>query len=411
MLAPQLPYPPHQGTSMRNFNLLVHLARRHEVHLCCFSPPNTPPDALESLRAHMSAYCAQVVTVPQPTRSLGHRLWTTLTSSRPDMAYRLASPAMHAALSRLLAQTRLDVIQFEGIEMIPYLPTVLAHVGQNSSPVIVFDDHNAEYLLQKRVFESDLRVPRRWPGAAYSLIQWQKLARYEAWACRRADAVVAVSEQDAAALRRLVPGFEVTVVPNGVDVGTYASFQNATPLLPPHSLLFTGTMDFRPNVDAVLWFADHVWERVRVAVPDVQFYIVGQRPHRRLDALRGRSGIVITGGVPDTRPYFADAEVYVIPLQSGGGTRLKVLEALAMKKPIVSTTMGCDGYPLTSGREVILADDPAGFAQAVIALLNDPARRKALGEAGFAFAQRYDWANLVPQLEQVYCCAASPSRF
>jgi len=252
------------------------------------------------------------------------------------------------------------------------------------------------------VFESDIRVPRRWIGALYSLIQWQKLARYEAWACRQADAVIAVSEQDAAALRRLVPGLQVTVVPNGVDVSVYAAFHHPTPLLPPHSLLFTGTMDFRPNVDAVLWFVEHVLERVRAAVPDVQFYIVGQRPHRRLDVLKGRPGIVITGSVPDTRPYFADADIYVIPLQSGGGTRLKVLEAMAMKKPIVSTTMGCDGYPLTPGHEAILADDPAQFAQAVIDLLNDPERRKALGEAGFVLAQRYDWANIVPQLEQVY---------
>ncbi|MBN1934736.1 MAG: glycosyltransferase, partial [Anaerolineae bacterium] len=226
--------------------------------------------------------------------------------------------------------------------------------------------------------------------------------RYEAWACRSVDAVTAVSDQDAAALRRLVPNLDVTVVPNGVDVAAYTLFQPAAPILPPHSLLFTGTMDFRPNVDAVLWFADQVFGRIRSRVPDAQFYVVGQRPHRRLDALKERPGIAITGSVPDTLPYFASADVYVIPLQSGGGTRLKVLEAMAMKKPIVSTTMGCDGFGLTSGQEALLANDPAQFAQAVISLLNDPSRCKKLGEAGFEFAKQYDWTNIVPRLESVY---------
>lgn len=399
MLVPQLPYPPQQGTTLRNFNLIAHLSRRHEIHLCCFVPPGRTLEEVEPLQA----CCASITAVPQPARSLRQRVWTTLTSPRPDMAYRLASTEMTAQLRRVLAPPRFDVIAFEGIEMIPYLPLVLDQLkGQSPRPLLAFDDHNAEYVLQKRVFESDMGTPRRWPGALYSLIQWKKLARYEAWACRSVDAVTAVSDQDAAALRRLAPDLDVTVVPNGVDVAAYTSFQPGTPILPPHSLLFTGTMDFRPNVDAVLWFADRVFERIRARVPDAQFYVVGHRPHRRLDALKARPGIVITGSVPDTRPYFASAAVYVIPLQSGGGTRLKVLEAMAMKKPIVSTTMGCDGFPLTSGQQAILADDPAQFARVVVALLNDPAGGQRLGEAGFAFAGQYDWANIVPLIESVY---------
>ncbi|MBN1935678.1 MAG: glycosyl transferase family 1, partial [Anaerolineae bacterium] len=172
MLVPQLPYPPHQGTALRNFNLIAHLSCRHEIHLCCFLPPGRTLEGITPLQE----CCASITAAPQPTRSMGRRLWTTLTSSRPDMAYRLALPEFKARLRQVLARSRFDVIEFEGIEMIPYLPAVLDQVqGQSPRPCIVFDDHNAEYMLQKRVFESDIGAPRRWPGALYSLIQWKKL--------------------------------------------------------------------------------------------------------------------------------------------------------------------------------------------------------------------------------------------
>ncbi|MBN1580895.1 MAG: glycosyltransferase [Anaerolineae bacterium] len=403
VLAPQLPYPPHQGTSLRNFNLVAGLSRRHHVHLLCFTTPESRLDQIQPLRE----VCESIDTVPQPARTTSQRLWTTLTSTLPDMAHRLASPAFDEKLRQSLTRHTFDIIEFEGIEMIPYLRTVL-ECPKKGSPHIIFDDHNAEYVLQKRVFESDIVRPPRWPGAVYSFIQWHKLVRYEAWACRQVDAVAAVSAQDAAALQRIVPDLDVAVVPNGVDISLYESFVPDESFLPPHSLVFTGKMDFRPNVDAVLWFAQRVFPLVRERVPDAQFFIAGQRPHRRLDSIKTMPGITITGFVPEILPYIAGAAVYVIPLQSGGGTRLKVLEAMAMRQAIVSTSMGCDGYPLTSGREAILADDPAQFANNVVVLLHHPERRRALGEAAFQFAQQYDWANIVPQLEAIYPPNANP---
>jgi glycosyltransferase involved in cell wall biosynthesis len=165
-------------------------------------------------------------------------------------------------------------------------------------------------------------------------------------------------------------------------------------------------MDYRPNIDAVLWFAEHVYPLIRGQVPDVHFYIVGRRPHSRLDPLRELPGVVITGDVPDTRPYIRAASAYVIPLLSGGGTRFKVLEAMAMQCPIVSTSMGCDGFPVVSGREVLLADEPEAFAAQVVGLMRDERQRQMLGEAGLAFAERYDWSTIVPLLEEAYRDAA-----
>ncbi len=322
-----------------------------------------------------------------------------LTTRQPDMALRLASEAYARRLADWLANESFDVVQIGGIEMAPYLDVLEM---ARPRPRIVFDNLNCEYLLQKRAFLTDLRAPTRWPGAAYSFVQWHRLRRYEAQVCRRAEHVLAVSDVDALMLRKLSPGSDVSVVPNGVDTQTYTQ----TPT-PPNSqtptLVFTGTMDFRPNVDAILWFARHVLPQVQAQAPDVHLFVVGQRPHRRMEGLRDNPAITLTGWVEDTRPFIASAAVYVAPLRIGGGTRLKLLEAMAMGKAVVATRLGAEGYPVTDGRELLLADTPSDFAAAVVALLRAPERRAELGRVARAFVeQQYDWRAIVPRVEAVY---------
>jgi glycosyltransferase involved in cell wall biosynthesis len=384
---------------MRNYGLIAGLAQRHQVHLLSLLAPGDDLGRAQPLQT----ICETLDGVPQPVRTRRQRLWELLTSPLPDMAHRLASPGFECLLRQMVGQYRFDVIQFEGIELIPYLPAVRGHDRcVETRSCLVFDDHNAEYVLQRRVFEMDVRLPHRLPGALYSLVQWQRLKRYEAWACRHADLVVAVSEPDAEALRSIVPEQPIAVVPNGIDVAACRLPVGQQVAMPPHGLVFTGKMDFRPNVDAALWFARQVLPSVRERVPDAQFYIVGQRPHARLDAIRHRPGVVITGRVPETKPYIANAAVYVIPLRSGGGTRFKVLEAMSIGRPIVSTSMGCDGFPVTSGREVILADEPRTFADRVVDLLLEPRRGEALIKAASEFVMAYDWSAVVPRLEEAY---------
>jgi glycosyltransferase involved in cell wall biosynthesis len=237
----------------------------------------------------------------------------------------------------------------------------------------------------------------------YSSIQWRKLRRFERQVCRQCDRVVCVSAADAIALQQIDPALTVHVIPNGVDTDFYRR-ENVEPLnLPPHSLVFTGTMDFRPNVDALMWFVQEVLPLIKARVPDVRVYVVGQRPHARLDALRDDPAVTITGAVDDTRPYIAAASVYIVPLRMGGGTRLKVLEALALQAPIVSTTLGVEGFEVTNGAELLLADDAADFARSIEELINDRERARALGQAGQSFAvQHYDWRSIVPKFEEVY---------
>jgi sugar transferase (PEP-CTERM/EpsH1 system associated) len=395
-LTPQIPYPPQKGTSMRNWGLISGLAERHQVSVLSFLDPGQSPDLDDML----TATCPIEVIEP-PERTLHHRLRDMVVTSKPDMALRLASDAYAARLADLMGEEDFDIVHVEGIEMAPYISTVRT---AGPSARLVFDDHNCEYLLQKRAFVTDLRIPRRWPGAAYSFVQWLRLRRYEAQACRRADRVIAVSEADAAALHRLVPGVQVTVAPNGIDTRIYRpAITNRKSQISKNGLVFTGTMDFRPNVDAVLWFAREVLPRVRAQIPDVHFCVVGQRPHRRLGVLGTDPVVTMTGFVDDTRPYIADAAVYVVPLRMGGGTRFKILEAMAMGKPVVSTRLGAEGFPVTHGQELLLADEPEPFADAVVSLLRSPERREALGRAGRAFVEaRYDWRAIVPLVERVY---------
>lgn len=413
VLTSELPYPPHQGMAIRAYNLFAGLQGRYRLHLLSLS---SSPDAsahAESLRGTFE----RVDVLPAPVRTKWKRLSSLFSSFLPDMALRAYSPAFERAVLDAVANNPYNVVHIESIEMAPYVMAVKrarrAHrpfwtLGLPSTNPLrfVFDDLNAEYLLQKRVFETDLRRPSRWVGAIYSFIQWQRLARYEREVCRAADRVIAVSEWDRGALTGLYGGADIHVVPNGIDAQHYLAYAPAggeASSAGGPNLVFTGKMDFRPNVDAMLWFCDEILPRIRAQIPAVRLTIVGQQPLPSVQALGALPGVSVTGFVPDVRPYVAAGDVYVVPMRMGGGTRLKVLEAMVMGKAVVSTVLGCEGYGLTPGREVIVADDPAAFAESVTALLSDEGRRAALGANARDFAaSRYDWSRIVPLLERAY---------
>lgn len=396
LLTPQLPYPPEQGTSLRNFHILRGLAQRHEVHLLSFVEPLTgdavPAPVLKDL-------CASVTTVPAPWRSRGQRLWRLLTDTDPDMAHRLASVDFTSALDEILGRLAFDVVQIEGIELVGNAPRV-----RRAQPgaAIVFDDHNAEAELQRRMFATDLRRPSRWAAAAYSFIQWRRLRRYERWACRVCDGVSVVSEADRRHLQALAPGVEPLVIPNCIDVEEYGDLDRDNAGTLQHDILFVGKMDYRPNVDAVLWFGREIWPLLRQAQPALTWAVVGKQPHPRLQPLQQTAGVTVTGAVPDVKPYLAGAKVYVMPFRIGSGTRLKLIEALASGVATVSTAVGAEGYPLIHGTHILLEDDPEAFARAVLCLLQDGEQRRRLQAAGREFAQDYDWRRVVPRFNEIY---------
>lgn len=406
IVTPQMPYPPRQGTTIRNFNLIRGLAQRHSVDLLTFLAPAEELTADNPLRS----LCGRIACVHQPLRTSAQRVRDTFTTVTPDMGLRLESPEMHALIQSWTRQTPYDAVQIEGIELAQYGQAVAGRQQAGQRPALIFDDHNCEYLLQQRNAFTDLRHPRRWPAAAYSLIQWQKLRRYEADIAGHADAVVAVSEADKHALQALHIHTPVTVISNGIDLAYYRPLEPAP--MPAPTLVFTGKMDYRPNIDAVLWFAHEVLPRIVEQAPGVRFQIVGMNPHARLDALRSHPAIEITGAVPDTRPYIQQASAYVIPMRVGGGTRFKALEAMACAAPIVSTTLGVEGLGVRDGQEMLIADTPEVFAMALLRLLADAAGagslRRQLGAQGRRFVQEhYGWEQIIPELEAVLSAACT----
>jgi sugar transferase (PEP-CTERM/EpsH1 system associated) len=406
-LTPQLPYPPRQGTTIRNYNLINQLAQRHHIDLLTFLAPG---EALATDNL-LQRLCQRVMALPQPQRSLTQRARATLFSPLPDMALRLEDVAMRDLASQWANATHYDIIQVEGIEMAQFglsaRQSAAQTAGSERRPALIFDDHNCEYLLQKRNALADLRQPQRWLAAAYSLVQWQKLRWYERSICRQAAVTVTVSTADKQALQTLAADLRVEVVSNGIDLAEYPADMTNAPVAPPYRLVFTGKMDYRPNIDAVLWFGRQVLPLIQAQESQVHFQIVGLNPHARLDELRVNPAVEITGAVDDPRPYLRNAAVYVIPLRIGGGTRFKALEAMAGAKPIVSTTLGVEGIGVQHERELLLADDAPAFAAAVVRLIRDATSggvySQQLGAEARQFVERrYRWETIIPQLEQVY---------
>ena len=388
LLTPQPPFPPRQGTAIRNWGILRHLAAHHAISLLSFAPAGVsePPPEL-------AAACRSIEFVPAPTRNLAARIGSVV-GGQADLADRLWSSQFDHALRRTLTSSEFDLVQVEGLELGRYLRTIRACVRRTP---ITYDAHNAEVTIQQRAWRSDRLVPTRWPVAAYSLLQIPRLTRFEAAVCRQASAVTCVSEVDAAALGRLAPGLRPVVIPNGIDLEDYAL---ATALDSEPVFTFTGKMDYRPNVDAALWFALEILPRIRERQPNARFAVVGQKPAPSLTRLNGKGGVSVLGAVPDVRPYIARSAVFVAPLRMGGGTRFKLLEAMALGRPIVATTIGAEGFSVQTGRELLIADTEADFAREVLRVLGDARLARQLAQAGRAFVEAgYDWAAIILRLE------------
>lgn len=261
-------------------------------------------------------------------------------------------------------------------------------------PVVLFE-HNVEYQIWQRLSAIEPSPLRR----ALFEVEWRKLRAREAAACAGADLTIAVSEQDRRLLAEIAPNATTASIPTGVDT---AYFTPVAGREQPSRLVFTGSMDWHPNEDAVLYFADSMLPLIRREVPNISLAVVGRRPTERLRQAGEKHGIIVTGTVDDVRPYIADASVYVVPLRAGGGTRLKIFEALAMGKCVVSTTVGAEGLALTPGREYVAADDPRAFADAVVSLLRDSRRRRAIGQAGRRLVEeRYSWGQVAGEFESL----------
>ena len=380
-------WPADRGGRLRSFHTVAELSRRHRVTVVTTHAPGEGGGEATALPD-----CERVLALPhrlakQGSAGFALALARSWASPLPVDLYKARVPGLVATVSRLIDSGEVDVCVADFLAAAPSVP-----LG-GRVPTLLFQ-HNVEHQIWKRLARTERRPLRR----ALLELEWRKTRRYEARACARASLTVAVSEPDRAMLAELAPDARIHAVPTGVDTSYFAP--GAGPEI-PHRLVFTGSMDWYPNEDAVLQFIDAVLPAIRRAVPDVSLTVVGRSPSARLRAAAKVADVRVTGTVADVRPHVAEAAVCVVPLRVGGGTRLKIFEALSMAKAVVSTAVGAEGLPLVPGEHYLCADEPADFARAVVELLRDPARRRQLGTAGRALVEaRYAWAMVTRAFER-----------
>jgi len=385
-----VPYPAIDGGRIRVLNLVSRLCQIHDVTLLTFITSTADEQGIEYLRE----IGLEVIGVKAPISGTLHSLLRSFVHRKPLTVAKYYSADMAKALENLLSSRSFDVVHFEMLHTGQFLPDLKAE--DKNIYATVLGEQNIDSHVWHRLMQSESNPLRKL--VFYS--QYRRFAYYESRMCRRFDICVCVSEQDQEKLSSLCPGIAVEVVPNGVDLEYFKSEdvqQNEV------SLVFTGSMDWQPNADAVLYFCDHILPLIRTELPDVVFYIVGSKPSHGVLKLREREGVVVTGSVEDVRPYIAGAAVFVVPLRIGGGTRLKILQALAMRKAVVSTSIGCEGLDLQPDDHILVADEPQQFAAHTIQLIKDRSLRSRLGENGGVLVQeRYDWNAIVGRLDLLY---------
>lgn len=393
LMTASLPYPPQQGGALRVLGILYGLAAAgYRITLLSFSDSVTTSDT------PLAAHCDQIALVPPPKRTRLQRLRDLIFSRKPDIEGRQQSPQMTQKLTDLLQSGSFDYIQFEGIEVAAYSKLARKLAPQSR---IIYDAFNAEADLQRVIAAIDRQDIRRLPAAIYSTIQAQRLERFERNICQNVDAVVAVSEEDAKLLSQFRTDQHIYTVPNGIHFADYQR-KEATVQLAENSLVFTGKMDYRPNVDAMLWFVEAILPIVQQQVR-CHLYIVGQKPHSRLKYLHQHPDVTITGWVDSVIPYLRGAAVYIAPLRMGSGTRLKLLEAMASGCAIVATPIAAAGLQTDALEQISISDAPAIFADNIVALLQNPHQCQAIGEAAKQYVKNhYDWSVLIPKLLMAY---------
>jgi sugar transferase (PEP-CTERM/EpsH1 system associated) len=386
MVSPYVPSPT-SGNRSRSYYLLKMLARQHTVSLLAIDDGVTPeaPQNLESLEDFTSTIEIVPFTTKYPKRV---RQLINIFIGRSTYLSQHITEDVQSVLDNLLARAQYDAIVFECALASDYrLPPQVK---------LILDQHNIEYEVLYRTYLHETAPLRKWYNWRESLLVKQAEIRL----CRRADALVMTSERELVAMKKILPDNFIAVVPNGVDIHYFNGDSAAEER--EGSIIFTGSMEYYPNIEAVLFFARKCWPLIREAIPGATWQIVGKNPLPDVQKLAKLAGVTVTGSVADVRPYFTQAAVSIVPLLVGGGTRLKILEAMAMRKPVVSTSLGCEGLAVEPDKHLLIADKPEAFAQSVIELLKTSEKRRALGVAGRALVEaEYSWESCGDRLQRV----------
>lgn len=384
-LMPYCPVPPTFGGALRIYHLLKNLAEYHEVTVATYGTEHDRKAMIESFGGKLRA----IHMIPSQWTTHYRRIGQlyALCTNHSFFHLLVNRTEMQRLIDRVLAEEEFDIVQTE-------FP-MMGAFRLDTDAVRVLDAHNVEYENFRRMW-LHTRSPLR---KAHYYREYKKLYDEEIAACKKQDAMFVTSQQDREIFDTVVPSIPKFIIPNGVDTSYFHPF-NAPP--EEHSLVFTGMMAYTPNYDGMVHFLDAIFPLILKQVPDAKIYIVGSRPPREL-LRRVSSNVIVTGYVEDVRLFVARSSVYVVPLRMGSGTRLKVLEAMAMKKPIVTTSIGCEGIDVVHGENVFIEDEPTLFAKRVVQLFRDASLRQRLVERGYEFVRsQYEWSLITQTIEQVY---------
>ena len=371
--------PPDTGGKIRSFKTLCELAKQNEITFFSF----LAADEVEA-QGELKRLFHRVITMPlklPPARGAGEATMYAagLFSPEPHSFSKYCQPAVRSQLRLLMVEEQFDVVVCDFLVTAPAIPWDLPGVK-------VLFEHNVEATIWKRHVE----VANSWWWKVVSWIEWKKMVRAEQKYLELADHVIAVSNDDRAVFAEFVAPGKLTVTDTGVDT---EYFRPDAETESTSSLVFTGSMDWMPNEDAMIYFVEEILPLIKQQISDATLTIVGRKPSRRLEKLcLDRPEVRLTGRVEDVRPFVARSAVFVVPLRIAGGTRLKIFEAMSMGKAVVSTSIGAEGLPVKNGEHLLLADDPVRFANVTVELLRNPEERSRIGTAARQLVEQdYSW--------------------
>ncbi len=385
----RIPYPPWEGHQIRTYNLLKRVCEQHEVHLVSFVRADEDPVHAD----HLRTLCKSVDLIPIPADQSKLKLLTTILTGvltkTPFVVKKYATSAMRDRLKKVIDHFSPDLIHFDMLPLAHYLPLC----GEIPT---VLNDHNVESLLVERRAEAAASLPQK----IFFSNQAPKLQKFEEFATRNATEVLACSQDDAEILSQMGNGKAIHIIANGVDIEQFTPSGEVQ--VDPDKIIFVGGMGWFPNKDGMNFFIKDVMPLISEKNPDASLTVVGKSDGLEIpDQLRDK--VSATGFVDDFRPLVHEAGVYILPLRVGSGTRLKLLEAMAMGKAIVSTRIGAEGVVLEDGKNILMADSPQDIANAVLKLMKDEKLREQLGKAAHEQAEKlYDWRILGDKLLAVY---------
>ena len=379
--------PVDTGGKIRSFNLLRQLARRHHVVLLSYYDGAIDPSYDAALKQEFPH------AVPVPTGSPARGLATVWNYFRhvldhaPYAVTKFTAPPVAAFVERAMLAREFDVVVCDFLSATMNFPATL------KAPAVLFQ-HNVESVLWARQARHERNPLKR------LAFRWEafRMRRYEQAAVARFHHVIAVSEEDRRLMSSMTAPEKISVAPTGVDLSAFRQVANQRAESP--LVVFIGSMDWEPNIDGVEYFCREVWPRVLRELPQARFRIVGRNPHPRVRRLTEDASVEVTGSVPSITEHLAHAAVVVVPLRVGGGTRLKIYEAMAAGRAIVSTTVGAEGLEVSTGEDIVLADTAADFTTAVLTLLRDDVHRERIAQGAAATAARFDWPVVVRQFEE-----------